>query len=46
MMYVAFDREFAKSRGVPVHVISYIMAVFMAMAIVLSIRSVGIVLLI
>ncbi len=46
VMYVAFDREFARSRGVPVNTVSYIMAVFMALAIVLSIRSVGIVLLI
>jgi zinc transport system permease protein len=46
VMYAAFDRDFARSRGVPVKAISYIMAVFMALAIVLSIRSVGIVLLI
>lgn len=46
VMYVAFDREFARSRGVAVKAISYTMAVFMALAIVLSIRSVGIVLLI
>jgi zinc transport system permease protein len=46
VMYVAFDREFARSRGVPVAAVSYVMAVFMALAIVLSIRSVGIVLLI
>ena len=46
VMYVAFDREFAKSRGVRVNTISYIMAVLMALTIVLSIRLVGIVLLI
>ena len=46
VMYVAFDREFARSRGVAVNTISYIMAVFMALTIVLSIRLVGIVLLI
>lgn len=46
VMYVAFDREFARSRGVKVQTISYVMAVLMALSIVLSIRLVGIVLLI
>lgn len=46
VMYVAFDREFAQSRGVHVKTISYLMSFFIALAIVLSIRSVGIVLLI
>lgn len=46
VMYVAFDREFARSRGVKVNTVSYVMAVFMALAIVLSIRLVGIMLLI
>lgn len=46
VMYVAFDREFAKSRGVAVNTISYVMSAFIALAIVLSIRVVGIMLLI
>lgn len=46
IMYVAFDREYAATQGVPVKFISYAMSVLVAMAIVLSIRAVGIVLLI
>ena len=46
IMYVAFDRQFARSRGVPVRFISYFMAVMVALGIVLSIKTVGIVLLI
>lgn len=44
--YAAFDGDFARSRGVPVAAVSYVMAVVVALAIVLCIRSVGIVLLI
>lgn len=46
IMYVAFDREFARSQGVPTKIISYFMAIIVALTIVLSIRVVGIVLLI
>ncbi len=46
VMYVAFDREFARSRGIPTRLISYLMAVSVAVTIVLSIRIMGIVLLI
>ncbi len=46
VMYVAFDREFAQSRGIPTRVISYLMATIVAVTIVLSIRIMGIVLLI
>lgn len=46
IFYVAFDREFAQSQGIPVRFISYSMSIVIAMTIVLSIRSVGIVLLI
>ena len=46
VMYVAFDREFARSRGIPVRLVSYLMAVLVAVTIVLSIRIMGIVLLI
>lgn len=46
VMYVAFDRSFAQSRGIAVRTISYLMAALMALTIVLSIRIMGIVLLI
>lgn len=46
VMYVAFDREFARSRGIRTQTISYLMAALIAVAIVLSIRIMGIVLLI
>ena len=46
VMYVAFDREFARSRGIPTRLISYLMAALVAVTIVLSIRIMGIVLLI
>lgn len=46
IFYVAFDPAFARSQGVRVRLISYSMSVLIAMAIVFSIRSVGIVLLI
>lgn len=46
VMYVAFDRSFAQSRGIAVRTVSYLMAALMALTIVLSIRIMGIVLLI
>lgn len=46
IMYVAFDREFARSRGIPTQIVSYAMAAAVAVTIVLSIRIMGIVLLI
>ncbi|MCM1150437.1 MAG: metal ABC transporter permease [Alistipes sp.] len=46
IMYVAFDREFARSCGIPTQRISYLLAAAVAVAIVLSIRIMGIVLLI
>lgn len=46
VMLVTFDGDFAKSRGVNTKLISYIMAVVTAVAIVLSIQIMGIVLLI
>lgn len=46
VVYVAFDAEFARSRGVYVNMVSYVMAVLIALAVVFCIRSVGIVLLI
>jgi zinc transport system permease protein len=46
IMFTAFDRKFAQASGVKVGLISYIMAVVTAITIVLSIRVMGIVLLI
>lgn len=46
VIYVAFDRDFSRSRGIPTRVISYLMAALVAVTIVLSIRIMGIVLLI
>lgn len=45
IMFVAFDRPFAQSRGIPVRTVSYLMAALMAITIVLSIRIMGIILL-
>lgn len=45
VMYTAFDRDFAASQGIPVRAISYGMSALVALAIVLSIRIMGIVLL-
>ena len=45
-MAVAFDRSFAASRGIPTRLISYVMSALVAVTIVLSIRIMGIVLLI
>jgi len=42
---VAFDPDFAKVNGLPVRMVNYIMTVLMALAIVLTIRLVGIMLL-
>ena len=46
VMYMAFDRDIARSRGIPTRVISYAMAALVAVTVVLSIRIMGIVLLI
>ncbi|MFI3305565.1 MAG: metal ABC transporter permease [Rikenellaceae bacterium] len=46
VMLVAFDRDFARSQGVPTRLISYAMAAVTSLAIVLSIRTMGIILLI
>lgn len=45
ILYTAFDSDFAKTRNLPVKFIKYVMMAFMAITIVLSIRLVGIVLL-
>ena len=46
IMFTAFDSNFAEASGVPVKAINYAMAVTTAITIVLSIRTMGIVLLI
>ena len=46
VMYVAFDRDYARSQGIHTKLVSYAMSIFLAMVIVLSIRIMGIVLLI
>jgi zinc transport system permease protein len=45
IIYVAFDRDFAVTQGLPVRLIEYAMMFFIAVTIVLSIRLVGIMLL-
>ena len=45
VMYVAFDRDFARSRGIPTRTVSYLLAALTALSIVFSIRIMGIVLL-
>jgi len=46
ILYIAFDQGFARSQKIPVTLISYILIMFIAISIVLSIRVVGIILLI
>ena len=46
IMYLAFDRDFARSAGVKTELIGYIISVVIAITIVLSIRVMGIVLLV
>ncbi len=45
IIFVAFDSDFAKTQGLPVKLIEYAMMFFIAVTIVLSIRLVGIMLL-
>ena len=46
ILYVAFDREYARSQNMPTLLIGYLMSALIAVTIVISIRVVGIVLLI
>ena len=46
IIYVAFDREYARSQNMPTRLIGYLMSALIAVTIVISIRVVGIVLLI
>ncbi|MDL2305862.1 metal ABC transporter permease [Bacteroides sp. OttesenSCG-928-D19] len=45
IVYTAFDRDFARTQGLPVRFIEYMMMLFIAATIVLSIRLIGIMLL-
>lgn len=44
IIYVAFDREFARSQGIPVVFFEYVLMMFIALTIVACLRMVGIVL--
>ena len=44
ILYTAFDPEFAKVMGLPVAAFRYLMSVIIALSIVISIRSIGIIL--
>jgi zinc transport system permease protein len=44
ILYVAFDEEFARTTGLPVNLINYLLISFIAITIVLNIRVVGIIL--
>ncbi len=44
IIYVAFDREFARSQGIPVQVFEYVLMMFIALTIVSCLRMIGIVL--
>jgi zinc transport system permease protein len=46
IIYIAFDREFARSQGIPVAVFEYVLIMFVALTIVSCLRMVGIVLVI
>jgi zinc transport system permease protein len=45
IVYTAFDRDFARTQGLPVRFIEYLMTIFIAATIVLSIRLIGVMLL-
>ena len=44
ILYVSFDEQFARTRGIPVMFINYLLIVLVALTIVLSIRTAGIIL--
>lgn len=44
IIYIAFDREFARSQGIPVVLFEYLLMMFIALTIVSCLRMVGIVL--
>ncbi len=44
ILYVSFDEQFARTRGIPVMLLNYLLIVLVALTIVLSIRIAGIIL--
>jgi len=44
ILYIAFDEEFARTRGIPVMLMNYLLIILVALTIVLSIRIAGIIL--
>lgn len=46
IIYIAFDREYARSQRIPVRLFEYILMMFIALTIVASLRMIGIVLVI
>jgi len=44
ILYVAFDEQFARTRGIPVMLLNYMLIILVALTIVLSIRIAGIIL--
>ncbi len=44
ILYVAFDEQFARIRGIPVMLLNYLLIILVALSIVLSIRTAGIIL--
>ena len=44
IVYIAFDREFARSQKIPVEIFEYVLMMFIALTIVSCLRMVGIVL--
>jgi zinc transport system permease protein len=44
ILYVSFDEQFARTRGIPVMLLNYILVILVALTIVLSIRIAGIIL--
>jgi zinc transport system permease protein len=44
ILYIAFDEQFAKTRGIPVMLMNYLLIILIALTIVLSIRIAGIIL--
>ena len=44
ILYVAFDEQFARTRGIPVMLINYLLIILVALTVVMSIRIAGIIL--
>jgi len=44
ILYISFDEQFAKTRGIPVMLMNYLLIILVALTIVLSIRVAGIIL--